>query len=110
MKFLKKIVRAYRRKIFVIEDGAPYHGSKIVKSYVEGVSRLELRRLPAYSPEKNPIERLWRNTKKDAKHLKYFASLEELRKEVLKTFEEYLSDRSKIFCVMRKMLDQALCL
>ena len=34
--------------------------------------RLTIEQLPAYSPDFNPIEQLWKKVKKEATHLKYF--------------------------------------
>ena len=45
--------------------------------------------LPSYSPDYNPIEYLWRNTKKEATHNKYFAEFEELTTAVEKTLADF---------------------
>jgi hypothetical protein len=59
--------------------------------------------LPSFSPDYNPIEKLWKNTKRDATHLKYFKTFEELRNSVSETFKTYMEDASKIICVMKKL-------
>ena len=59
--------------------------------------------LPAYSPDYNPIEKLWKNTKRDATHLKYFKTFEDLHGSVVKAFKSYMQDESKIICVMQKI-------
>jgi hypothetical protein len=72
VKFLQKIMDESTSKVILVEDGAPYHGSKIVKDFVEKHSeKLHLERLPSFSPDFNPIEKLWKNTKRDATHCKY---------------------------------------
>ena len=60
-------------------------------------------RLPSYSPDFNLIEKLWKNTKKDATHCKFFATFEELRVSVVKAFEKYMQDATKVICVMKKL-------
>lgn len=56
---LRRRLRSYTR-IHVICDNASFHKSKIVQSYlVEWRSRIQVHFLPAYSPETNPIERVW---------------------------------------------------
>lgn len=50
-----------------------------------------------------PIEKLWKNTKRDATHLKYFKTFEDLHDSVVKTFKSYMLDASKVICVMQKM-------
>jgi len=104
VEFLKQLLSFYKGKIILIEDGAPYHGSKIVNEFkLANVARLTIERLPAFSPDYNPIEKLWKNTKRDATHMKYFKTFEDLHDSVIKTFKTYLQDAGKVLCVMKKM-------
>ena len=104
IEFLKQLLAQYKGKIFLIEDGAPYHHSKIVAEFKKAnENRLTITPLPAYSPDFNPIEKLWKNTKRDATHLKYFQTFEELHESVVKAFESYMQDASKVICVMQKL-------
>jgi len=104
IEFLKQLLAHYDGKIFLVEDGAPYHHSKIVSEFKNlNADRLSITPLPAYSPDYNPIEKLWKNTKRDATHLKYFKTFEDLQQSVVKTFKSYMQDASKIICVMQKM-------
>ena len=108
--FLRYILSQYSCPVFLIEDGASYHKSKTVKLYTEEMrilERLFVYSLPAYSPDYNPIEKLWKQTKKDATHLKYFPTFDDLRRAVLKAFEKYLNDASRILCVMKSMRTKA---
>lgn len=57
--------------IYVILDNAKYHFSKEVQEWLKN-SRIKLAFLPAYSPELNLIERLWRVFKKHVMHNKYY--------------------------------------
>ena len=104
VEFLKQLLAYYKGKIILIEDGAPYHGSNVVKDFKsENVTRLTIERLPAFSPDYNPIEKLWKNTKRDSTHMKYFKTFEDLYDSVITTFKTYLQDASKVLCVMKKM-------
>jgi transposase len=108
--FLKYIVSHYSGPVILIEDGASYHGGAVVnpfKTQMEAEGRLFVERLPAYSPDKNPIEKLWKNTKKAATHCRYFPTFEDLRSAVLGAFEKYLGDASKVLCVMKKLRRKA---
>jgi transposase len=110
MKFLKQILNTYSCPVFLIGDGAPYHGRKDVKVFkkeMEERKRLFVYRLPSYSPDKNPIEKLWKNTKRDATHLKYFPTFDDLRSAVIGAFKKYLEDAAKIICVMKKLRAEA---
>ena len=91
-QLLKHLLNQYNRPIILVEDGARYHGGKIVnpikeKYKDEGI--LFVYRLPSYSPDYNPIEKLWKNTKKDATYCKYFPTFEDLRASAIKAFEKY---------------------
>ena len=104
VEFLKQLLAYYKGKIILIEDGAPYHGSNVVKDFKSAnVTRLTIERLPAFSPDYNPIEKLWKNTKRDSTHMKYFKTFEDLHDSVITTFKTYMLDATKVLCVMEKM-------
>ena len=102
--FLRQLLDYYEGKIILVEDGAPYHNSNVVKEFKRvNIARLSIERLPAFSPDYNPIEKLWKNTKRDSTHMKYFKTFEDLYDSVVTTFETYMQDASKILCVMDKL-------
>jgi transposase len=102
--FLEQLLEQFSAPLILIEDGAPYHRSKEVKQFQAAhAQRFSVYPLPAFSPDFNPIEKLWKNTKKDATHLRYFKTFAELRASVLKAFQNYLEDATKIICVMKKL-------
>jgi len=108
VEFLKQVLDRFESNIILIEDGAPYHKAGLVKEFVESTEgRLTLERLPAFSPDFNPIEKLWKNTKRDATHLKYFETFEALRESVCKAFKKYLREASYIIRVMKKLRQEA---
>ena len=108
VEFLKQVLDRFESNIILIEDGAPYHKAGLVKEFVESTQgRLTLERLPAFSPDFNPIEKLWKNTKRDATHLKYFETFEALRESVCKAFKKYLREASYIIRVMKKLRQKA---
>jgi transposase len=108
--FLKQLVSHYSCPVILIEDGASYHNGPDLRAFEQDMKsqgRLFVYRLPSYSPDKNPIEKLWKNTKRDATHCRYFPTFESLRAAVLSAFEQYLLDASKVICVMKKLRAQA---
>jgi transposase len=108
--FLDQLLGRYACPMILIEDGAPYHHRKDVKAFKETLkagSRLFAYKLPPYSPDFNPIEKLWRNSKKQATHCKYFPTFEDLRTAVVKAFKNYLEDASNVVCVMKKLRTEA---
>lgn len=109
VSFLKKVLSQYDCPVILVEDGAPYHGAKVVKDLSESVGpdRLTIHRLPAYSPDFNPIEKLWKNTKRDATHCKFFPTFDDLRVSVVKAFKKYMEDATKVISVMKKLRNSA---
>jgi transposase len=86
LRFLKMIVRQTRRPVFLVQDGAPYHRAKAVKDFLaRQTKRLTVTQLPSYSPDYNPIEYLWRATKREATHNHYFPDFADLVTSVEKT-------------------------
>lgn len=107
-RFLGYVLNQYECPVILIEDGASYHGGSAVTEFKEkNKNKLIVYRLPSYSPDKNPIERLWKKTKKDATHCKYFADFEDLRQSVLKAFNKYLLDATHVISTMTKLRTQA---
>jgi transposase len=105
---LRQLLERITVPIILIEDGASYHRSQAVEQFRQAhAERLIVYRLPAFSPEFNPIEKLWKNTKKNATHLKYFKAFDELRVSVLNAFRKYLEDATRVICVMKKLRAQA---
>ena len=110
VSFLKRVLKKYSCPVILIEDGAPYHKGQIVnefKEQMEAQNRLFVYRLPSYSPDYNPIEKLWKNTKKEATHLKYFPTFEDLRAAVINAFKKYLKDATKVIRVMKQLREEA---
>jgi transposase len=64
--FCDKLLTDTSGPVFLVVDGHPVHRTKAVKEYVASANgRLRLFRLPAYSPELNPDEWVWKNVKHD---------------------------------------------
>jgi transposase len=86
LRFLKMILRQTRRPVFLVQDGAPYHRAKAVQDFLaQQTKRLTVTQLPSYSPDYNPIEYLWRATKREATHNHYFPEFADLVASVEKT-------------------------
>lgn len=91
-KFVERIVAKAktRKKIFLVLDNARFHHAKINKAFLSQIkSKLQLLFLPAYSPELNPIESLWKKTRRSVTHNRYFESREEQRNCLKKFFRKF---------------------
>jgi transposase len=81
LDFLKKILshRKGSKVIHLILDNSRYHHAKLLEPWLrehEEIIRLDF--LPPYSPQLNPIERVWKQTRRKATHNQYFSALLEL--------------------------------
>ena len=89
-QFLTKILEATSGPLFLVQDGARYHTSKALQEFFsEQHKRLRIYQLPAYSPDYNPIEYLWRRTKRKATHNAYFEQFKDLVKAVDSALEQF---------------------
>jgi transposase len=71
--FLQKIMEQTTQPLFLIHDGARYHTSAATQAFLAAHrDRITVEPLPSYSPDYNPIEYLWKKTKKRATHNQYF--------------------------------------
>jgi transposase len=78
--FLRKIERLSRssaRQVVVITDNARYHHATLHAAWREQMaSHFRLHFLPPYSPELNPIERVWKLIRRSCLHNQYFPTLD----------------------------------
>ncbi|MDF5662799.1 IS630 family transposase, partial [Vibrio parahaemolyticus] len=70
---LKKEHYPLEQKVHLVLDGAAYHQSELVKNAAK-VLNIELHYLPPYSPNLNPIERLWKVINEYVRNNIYFSS------------------------------------
>ena len=81
--FLQEVMKKTRKHIILIQDGARYHTSKAMKLFFgQHAFRLTVYQLPAYSPDYNPIEFLWKKIKQHYTHIHYFPTFESLKDKV----------------------------
>ena len=73
--FLRQLTRHRRRRFFtvLVLDNAAYHHAADASS-----TSYRLDFLPPYSPDLNPIERVWKLLRRLATHNEYFATLDDL--------------------------------
>lgn len=78
-KFIKKVLTKYPdRKVVMVVDNVKYHHAKRLKPMLEKYkNRIELVYLPAYSPDLNPVERIWWYMRKKITHNRYLEKMED---------------------------------
>jgi transposase len=83
MAFLKGVLGQTTRPIILIHDGARYHTSaETTAFFAQQTARLQVFQLPTYSPDYNPIEKLWKKIKQQDTHLHYLPTFDALTQKV----------------------------
>jgi transposase len=81
LRFLELLLqhRPRGKRLVVALDNAKYHHARALRPWLrKHRHRLVLLFLPPYSPELNPIERVWKLTRRLATHNRHFPTLDEL--------------------------------
>jgi len=79
IQFIKEVLSKTKKHIILIQDGAKYHTSAETKQFFnKRQDRISVYDLPSYSPDYNPIEKLWKKVKKEGTHLHYFPTFQDL--------------------------------
>jgi transposase len=78
------------RQVSVISDNAKYHHALLHQPWRQQMQpKFELHFLPPYSPQLNPIERIWKLTRRLCLHNVFFAHLHEVTDRVEEQFEQW---------------------
>jgi transposase len=92
MKGLYQTSLTRGRRVVVITDNAKYHHARFHRPWrEEPAAEFVLDYLPPYSPELNPIERVWKLTRRLCLHNRYFPLLQELTTTVEMEFAGWAS-------------------
>ena len=98
--FLQMIMAHTTEHLFLIHDGARYHTSASTQAFLAAHStRITAEPLPSYSPDYNPIEYLWKKTKKRATHNQYFKEFAVLTASVDKALAYFAMHSETVLCL-----------
>ncbi len=96
--FLQQVLAKTRKPLILIHDQAPYHTSKAVRQFcAQHAHRLTVYELPSYSPDYNPIEKLWKQVKTERIHLHYFPTFESLTQKVEEALLHFADTQQEVF-------------
>jgi len=86
-EFLPYLLERSEGKLLLILDNATWYRARdLNKFFFENRNRLVPVFLPPYSPELNPIERVWRITRRQVTHNRYFGTIEDLEGALVSRF------------------------
>lgn len=98
--FLTRVVAQTTQPIILIQDGARYHTSAAMQCFfARYTERLTVFQLPSYSPDDNPIEKLWKKVKKEGTHLHYFPTFEALTDTVEQALLKFANTPAEILAL-----------
>lgn len=91
--FLRQVKQKHQsaRRIHLILDKAGYHRADEVKKEAKKL-KIKLHYLPAYSPNLNPIERLWKVMNEHARNNRFFKSSKDFKSALCKFFKNTLPE------------------
>ena len=91
------------KRYALVMDNAPWHkktmrlvSKESLPEYADIREKVDFVKLPPYSPDLNPIEQVWRITRKENTHNVFFATLSKLEDTVDKAFEEWFHPNAQL--------------
>ena len=97
-KYLIKVLHSFKgKKVVMVLDNVRYHHARLLKPFLENnKNKIELIFLPPYSPDLNPVERVWWYMRKKITHNRYVDTLEMRVREFWKLFSTFKSSNEFI--------------
>jgi hypothetical protein len=89
-------------RVVLLIDNAPWHAGELMRAALAENPHLQLKRLPSYSPQLNPIERFWKLLRRRATHNRLFDTLADLRKSLRNSLSYFQTMRIRV----KTMLDR----
>jgi putative transposase len=96
------------KHLFLLPDGARDHTSQATPQLlVAHRERLTAYPLPAYSPDDNPIEYLWKKTKQRATHNQYCKEFAALTASVDKALADFATHPDTVFGLFGRYCEES---
>lgn len=101
--FLKFSPAPQGKKFVIIMDNAPWHKKMLrlvvtekLEEYADIREIVEFIMLPPYSPDLNPIEQVWRITRRENTHNTFFDSVSSLKLTLDNAFSQWIVPNSQL--------------
>jgi hypothetical protein len=89
-------------RVVLLIDNAPWHAGEPIRHALADNQHLELKRLPSYSPQLNPIERLWKVLRRRATHNRLFDTLADLRRSIRSSLSYFQTMRERVRTLLNR--------
>jgi transposase len=100
LRELRRLAVRSGRPVMVILDNVKYHHGSLHRDWRErNAEAFCLDFLPPYSPDLNPIERVWKLTRRLCLHNRYFETLESVVSAVEGQFLQWASRNETLRCL-----------
>jgi transposase len=97
LKMLRTKAARDGHRVVVISDNAQYHRSRLHLPWRQSLEpAFTIAFLPPYSPELNPIERVWKLTRRLCLHNRYFGLLESVIDAVEDQFKRWVAPNESL--------------
>jgi transposase len=102
---LRHVGRVYPKErhseVVLLIDNAPWHAGRVIEEALGENPHLRLKRLPSYSPQLNPIERLWKALRRRATHNRLFDTLADLKRSLRASLCYFQTMRGRVKTLLR---------
>jgi len=103
---LRHVGRMYpapqHQRVVLLIDNAPWHAGEPIHRALAANPHLELKRLPSYSPQLNPIERFWKVLRRRATHNRLFDTLADLRRSLRASLCYFQTVRGRVRTLLER--------
>ncbi len=97
---LRHVGKAYppeeHEEVVLLIDNAPWHRGRPINEALADNPHLKFKRLPAYSPQLNPIERFWKVLRRRATHNRLFDALGDLKRSLRASLSYFQTVRHRV--------------
>lgn len=94
-------------RVVLLIDNAPWHRGKAINEALAENPHLELKPLPSYSPQLNPIERFWKKLRRRATHNRLFDTIADLKSSVRNSLRYFQTVRDKLLTMINGRLKKS---
>ena len=97
---LRHVGKAYppekHKEVVLLIDNTPWHRGGPINAMLAANAHLQFKRLPAYSPQLNPIERFWKVLRRRATHNRLFDALADLKRSLRASLSYFQTVRDRV--------------